>query len=147
MLTYNQVDLKNFRNAIQNEKKRLKTFRRNYIYGIIDFIIAKSPVDTGAFMESWGLGNTGSPREGESSRGRPRNRSKTPYVNKARTRMRSDYFRLADKSRVRFENNAPHSGRVEYMGWNGVPPYRIFSKLNRARAGIVARARKQTYGT
>jgi hypothetical protein len=86
------------------------------LYPIVDYLVSRTPVDTGAYAESWSVvpASTGGGRS-KSSKGRPRNQDIGSYRKLAESNMSNDIaaIELEDNKSVSFSNRAPHRGDVE----------------------------------
>ena len=80
-----------------------------------------APVDTGAYAESFAVGNRTRSR---TSRGRPRNQDVGSYQGVAYSNMASDIdaLDLSENLRIPFTNKAPHAKEIEGA-------YQVFGKV------------------
>lgn len=96
----------------------------------IQSLVAESPVDTGAFMDSYNASDGRSRGGGVSSDGKPRRQSWETHAAAAISRV---YSQLTGSSTMIISNNAPHAGIVEKK-------YMPFAKTRARRKVIVDRA-------
>jgi len=104
------------------------------IYGqkMAEQLVLYSPVDTGAFMESF---NVGPSAFGSSSAGRPRQQPWEPYASEAMAKLSQGVSALKGSTNLTFTNGAPHAYYVEYK--HGYAP---FAKTTREHSRIAAEA-------
>jgi hypothetical protein len=102
------------------------------IYGrmMAEDLVQFSPVDTGAYMDSFYAGSSYG-GGGESSRGRPRQQPWAPYAEGAIQRMSSAVAALRGSTTIVFGNGAPHATDVEYK--HGYAPFGNAASLHRQR--------------
>jgi len=103
------------------------------IYGrmMAEDLVSFSPVDTGAYMESFYAGSSyggGS----VSSRGRPRNQPYSPYAEAAVQSMVTGVSALRGSTSMIFGNGAPHATEVEYK--HGYAPFGNAASLHGPRS-------------
>lgn len=97
-------------------------FQEEYLRGMSDQIVLRSPVDTGTYMDGHNLG-TSAVAPSESSRDKPRKQPYEPHANEALANLYRQAAALPHNSqRVVFSNNAYHADVVEYE--LGYAPYR-----------------------
>jgi hypothetical protein len=86
------------------------------LYPISEYLANRTPVDTGAFAESWSVvpASSGGGRS-KTAKGRPRNQDMGSYRALAESNMSNDItaLELEDNKRVSFRNRAPHRDDVE----------------------------------
>ena len=109
-------------------KERADALKKRVAEKMADAIIERSPVDTGTYV----LAHTARPEateyETRSSHGRPRGRNPNQFKALARGNlMRSVAAWPATSNELFFRNVSAHAGRVEHLGWNGVPAYRVYA--------------------
>jgi hypothetical protein len=121
-------------------KDRMTEFRARVAAHMVNVIIDESPVDTGTYI----MAHVAGPKESSeapsrSSHGKRRGRNKKQFQGLARGNlMRSVSAKAIQASNeVWFRNRALHAGRVEYLGWNGRLPYRVYAKTRAAYPRIV----------
>lgn len=104
------------------------------IYGqkVAEQLVLYSPVDTGAYMESF---NVGPSAFGSSSTGRPRRRHWQTYANQAIAKLSQGVSALKGSTTITFTNGAPHAWEVEYE--HGYAP---FSSTAREHSRLAAEA-------
>lgn len=88
------------------------------LVGIAEDLVTRTPVDTGAYAESFSVvpAGSGSGRM-KTSRGRPRNQDLGTYRGIALQNMTADIegLQLQANRSVSFKNRAPHAGKVESL--------------------------------
>jgi hypothetical protein len=86
------------------------------LYPIVDYLVSRTPVDTGAYAESWSVvpASSGGGRS-KTAKGRPRNQDMGSYRALAESNMSNDIaaIELEDNKSVSFRNRAPHRDDVE----------------------------------
>jgi hypothetical protein len=110
------------------------------IYGrmMAEDLVRFSPLDTGAYMESFYAGSEYS-GFGSDSHGRPRRQPRGPYELIAMQRMLSGVSALRGSTRMVFGNGAPHSAKVEGL----YAPFGNATSLHRQRVSAAwAEAKK-----
>jgi len=137
----------NIESLFRKVNKDLEDVRTEFYKGLVDTLVAASPVDTGAYMDSHGVGtNTKSvgyvSKEGDHT---ARNVAYGPVADRARAKMYAEIDALPpDADKVYIANRSPHSGAVENGGhrWQrgGYYPFRIM----RREAGRIFEAAKAT---
>lgn len=110
-----------------------------------------SPVDTGAYMDSFNVTEGRSRAGGVSSKGKPRNQAKDAYMTKAISRM-SAQARTTKAGLAVISNNAPHAGKrvadgdSEGNSFGGVEgKYHPFAITRARRATIIADAKAAAF--
>ena len=95
-------------------RQQLKEARNDLVLEFASGVVNFSPVDTGAFVNSWSISTTSNGGRSISSRGKPR--KQPPEVKKAEaiSRIQSDLDSFpADLDVMYFNNRAPHANFVE----------------------------------
>jgi hypothetical protein len=89
---------------------------KSRLVDIAEDLTKRTPVDTGAYAESFSVvpASSGAGRR-RSSKGRPKNQSLEQYRSIALGNMTADInsLQLLENRSVSFRNRAPHAGRVE----------------------------------
>jgi hypothetical protein len=91
----------------------LEEYGQIYARMMAQDLIEASPVDTGAFMESFYVGSSYG-GFGSDSHGRPRKQPRGPYESTAFSRMDSGISALKGSTTMIFGNGAPHATQVEF---------------------------------
>lgn len=111
-----RVNEKSISTKIENLKEQTEQEIKTILKGIAEDLTTRTPVDTGAFAESFSVlpASSGGGRS-KSSRGRPRNQDLGTYRAIAQSNMNSDIDRLEllENKSVSFRNRAPHASKVE----------------------------------
>jgi hypothetical protein len=90
----------------------LEEFGQVYGNMMAEDLVKLSPVDTGAYMESFYVGSSYG-GYGSDSHGRPRRQPRGPYEAIALQRMQSGVAGLRGSTTMIFGNGAPHAAKVE----------------------------------
>jgi hypothetical protein len=114
----------------QKITESLEEFGQVYGRMMAEDLVQFSPVDTGAYMESFYAGASYG-GYGSSSRGRPRNQPYSPYAQAAIQRMTSGVSGLRGSTTMVFGNGAPHATDVEYK--HGYAPFGNAASLHSVR--------------
>lgn len=111
-----RVNEKSISAKIEKLKEQTEQEIKTLLKGIAADLTTRTPVDTGAFAESFSVvpASSGGGRS-KSSHGRHRNQDLGTYRSIAQSNMNSDIDRLEllENKSVSFRNRAPHAGRVE----------------------------------
>ena len=111
-----RVNMKSVSAKIENLKDRVESEVKDDLKKIATDLTTRTPVDTGAFAESFSVvpASSGAGRR-KSSKGRPRNQDVGTYRGIAQANMNSDIdgLQLFENKSVSFRNRAPHAGKVE----------------------------------
>lgn len=104
-----------FKQKLQNLTDEIEEELREDITTRINAAVRWSPVDTGAFAESWSLKNNYSSGRGVSSRGKPRNQPAKFHREVGRANMLNDLaaIDLKNSTAIVISNGAPHAPYVE----------------------------------
>ena len=129
--------------ALDAKLKRLRTvvsdFRDEFLQESVQYVVLRSPVDTGTYMESH---NIAIGRQGggyNSSARKPRKQPWQPEADAAVTRMFKQIEGLPkDASNISIYNNALHAPEVEYDHGYGV-----YTALRSAASTIAANAARR----
>ena len=116
----------------------LEGYAEIYTQKMATELVLNSPVDTGAYMESF---NVGPSAFGSSSRGRQRNQPWQPYADEAIARLTSQASSLKGSTSIQFTNGSPHAYEVEYD--HGYAP---FGKTAREHGRIAREAAQMAQG-
>lgn len=90
----------------------LEEFGQVYGNMMAEDLVQASPVDTGAYMESFYVSSSYD-GYGSDSHGRPRRQPRGPYESIALQRMQSGIAGLRGSTVMVFGNGAPHAAKVE----------------------------------
>lgn len=111
-----RVNMKSVSAKIENLKERVEEEVKDDLKKIATDLTTRTPVDTGAFAESFSVvpASSGAGRR-KSSKGRPRNQDLRTYRDIAQANMNSDIdgLQLFENKSVSFRNRAPHAKAVE----------------------------------
>jgi len=114
------IKLRVNQNSLSKKLQQLETHGEEFIKGALEeisgFMVVRTPVDTGAFAESYSVRlPTDSSGRRVSSANRPRKQNPETFQNVARQNMFSDIevLDLENHSSVLISNRAPHAGEVE----------------------------------
>lgn len=128
-----QVTVNNsFFNKIKQTEELLEEEAKELAYKIIDTTVNSSPVDTGAYMDSFSIVPRGSSGgRSRTSRGKPRNQPWEPYASAAKSRLRASVaaMTLSENGGFTLVNRAPHARFVEFGNGRGGKAYMVFSKI------------------
>ena len=121
----------------------IENFQEEYIRGMSDQIVLRSPVDTGTYMDGHHVGTTAVAAT-DTSRDKPRKQPYGPYANAALARLYSEAATIPQNThQVIFSNSAFHADVVEYE--LGYAPMRSAAREhNRVASEAEARARART---
>ena len=101
-------------------------FQEEYLRGMSDQIVLRSPVDTGTYMDGHNLKTSAVPQT-ESSSKKPRNQPYGPHADDALLRLYMQASALPrDANKVVFSNDAFHADAVEYNPEHS--PYRTAAR-------------------
>ena len=110
-----RVNMKSVSAKIENLKDRVESEVKDDLKKIATDLTTRTPVDTGAFAESFSVvpASSGGGRS-KSSKGRPRNQDKGTYRAIAEANMHSDIngLQLFENKSVSFRNRAPHASEA-----------------------------------
>lgn len=125
------VEIKVFVKRSGNFRKLVEDFQREVIAGMVDKALDASPVDTSAYVDSFGFNDP----QGFSSRGRPRGQESGAAKERNKQRLSQEISSLDLSARVVFGNSAPHAGAVENGGhnWSGanLDGHKVFAQTRR----------------
>lgn len=116
-------------------RQRAAQLRERVLLRMADAIVDNSPVDTGTYVLAHRAGAGPDSSEAErSSHGKPRPVSESQFKNLARGNLHRSVSSaaVAAATEVFFRNSAVHAPRVEYVGWNGRPPYAVYARVRNA---------------
>lgn len=121
----------------------VENFQEEYLRGMSDQIVLRSPVDTGTYMDGHHVGTTAVAAT-DSSRNSDRQQPYGPHANDALYRLYMMASRIPQNtSQVIFSNSAFHADVVEYE--LGYAPMRSAAREhNRIASEAEARARART---
>lgn len=113
-----------FKKKLQNLTDEIEEDLREDIANTVNAAANWSPVDTGAYAESWSLKNNYSSGRSVSSRGKPRKQPVRFHREVARANMLNDLaaIDLKNSTAIVISNGAPHSPYVEKV-------HKIFARL------------------
>lgn len=96
--------------------EQLEELPKEFLRLTADEIVARSPVDTGTYMEAHNIGATTAPT---TSTGKPRHQEYGTYADAALGRLYAQIEALpTDTTRHYISNNSQHAWKVEYEhGW------------------------------
>jgi len=95
-------------------RQQLKEARDDLVFEFASGVIGFSPVDTGAFVNSWSIATSSNTGRSISSRGKPRKQPPEAKRAEARARIREDLASFPVETDVMYFNNrAPHANFVE----------------------------------
>lgn len=110
-----RVNMKSVSAKIENLKERVEEEVKDDLKKIATDLTTRTPVDTGAFAESFSVvpASSGGGRR-KSSKGRPRNQDVGTYRGIAKANMHSDIdgLQLFENKSVSFRNRAPHASET-----------------------------------
>lgn len=101
--------LKTFSKRSGNFRQINEKFQREVLTGMVNKAVEVSPVDTAAYVDSFGFNNA----PGFSSRGRPRFQDGEVARQRNSSRLNAEIQSLDLSNAVVFGNKAPHAGEVE----------------------------------
>lgn len=95
-------------------EEMVEHFQEEYLRGMSEQIVLRSPVDTGTYMDGHNLG-VAQAAGGDSSRGKPRKQPWQPYADSALSRLFQQASTIPQNTaQVIFSNTAFHADVVEY---------------------------------
>ena len=110
-----RVNMKSVSAKIENLKERVEEEVKDDLKKIATDLTTRTPVDTGAFAESFSVvpASSGAGRR-KSSKGRPKGQDLKTYRDVAKANMHSDIdgLQLFENKSVSFRNRAPHARKV-----------------------------------
>ena len=125
-----RINIKSVSVKIENLRERMITEVKSDLKGIATDLSTRSPVDTGAYAESFSVlpSSSGGGRR-KSSKGRPKGQDKGTYRGIAEANMHSDIdkINLVDNQSLSFRNRAPHASEVIEE------KYQVFSQVKDIR--------------
>lgn len=111
---------RDLKGKFQKVTEDLQEYGQFYGQLMAEDLVYASPVDTGAFMESYYV-STAYDGAGVSSRNRPRQQPWSAFGPEAIARMNSQVAALRGTTRMVFGNASPHAFQVEYK--HGYAPF------------------------
>lgn len=134
------VQIKTFSKRSSNFRQLADSMRKTVLSKMVEKAVLVSPVDTAAYVDSFGFNNP----EGFSSKDRPRQRpgpSTDVASAKARNiaRLQAEVESLSMTGPVVFGNGAPHANIVE-NGTSRQSGYQVFAQVRREFSTIARQA-------
>lgn len=123
---------KSFENKIKLLEQKVEDEVKDELFSIADYAIAISPVDTGAYVESFSMvpagqgGGRSKMSEARTASVKKGTASRQQFTDIARTNLYSDItkFSLETSDKITLRNRAPHAREVEDKhGWS------VFTKV------------------
>lgn len=125
-------------NKFKKPKALVDEAKALIMYEAAAYVVLRSPVDTGTYMDNWniGAGNDVPLSKSQSSDRKPRNQPWQPYSDKAINRMDAQISNLPEGwKRASIGNTAYHADEVEYT--HG---YAVFTALRAAWPALKQKA-------
>lgn len=119
--------MKAFLGQLKELEDKLDQLQPIILEEVADFLVTSSPDDTGAYILSHSIGQSGNVGRRVSSRGR----SSAPDLHREFALaglMRQAQSIPPETTRVFVGNNAPHASQVEY-GWPSKDGYHVYERL------------------
>jgi hypothetical protein len=127
-------------------EERARQMRARVGEKIAEAIVQQSPVDTGTYImaHAAGAGESGE-SESRSSHGKIRGRNPAQFKGLALGNLRRSVSAAAigTSDEIWFRNRAIHAARVEYLGWGGTGPYRVYAMAAARFPAFVADAARE----
>jgi hypothetical protein len=133
MAKYSNMEL-----LLKKVNKDLEDVRTEFYKGLVEVLVANSPVDTGAYMNSHSVSTDTTSGAAQKSDGLPRKQPEQEVKGRNLTRLFGEIDSLPpDATKVYIANRSPHSKTVEDGSWwpgkDGYYPFKIM----RSRAKVV----------
>lgn len=139
----------NIEQLFQKVNKDLEEVRTEFYKGLVEVLVEKSPVDTGAYMDSHSVGTDTKSIGYKSKEGehKAQNVPRGPVVERALERLNGQIESLPkDAEKVYISNRSPHANVVEEGGhrWNrgGYYPFKIMRReAKRVLASVISKVK------
>lgn len=130
---------------IADMSKKLDAFSNIFLKKLADEIVARSPVDTGTYMEGHQItSGRKQPAATDSSHGKPRNQSYGTFASAATQKLHAEIDSLPPGSEAFVSNTAVHAKIVEYGGSNWRRgPYAVYRGARSKSASFAAEAARK----
>lgn len=131
------VQIKVFAKRSSNFRQLAEGLQRSVIEGVAHKAVDVSPVDTSAYVDSFGFNNP----QGFSSRNRPTGQDEGAAKSRNKQRISQEVSSLNLEGPVVFGNGAPHAGAVENRSIRKAPNgYKVFAQARREFTRIAREA-------
>jgi hypothetical protein len=124
-----------------NFRQLAESLRKATLKNMAHFAVEASPVDTSAYVDSFGFNEP----QGYTSRGRPRKQDVAGSKARNKSRLSSDIGELDLEGPVVFSNNAPHANIVE-TGTSKQPGTHVFAQTRREFTNLARQALQEVKG-
>lgn len=107
----------------------LELVRTEFLKGMAEELVSRSPVDTGAYITSHSITTTSGAGRMRSSEGKPRQQSGPAKREEALGQLLGDIAALPpEATKVYLNNRSPHNKSVEFGGYNWkTTPYLVYT--------------------
>ena len=132
-----QATIKFDKSSLTKKMDRLKKTAekkvRNQLEDMAEFIVARSPVDTGAYVTSHSIKTNRSRGRGKTSHGKPTASNSQEKRQEGLQNMMDDLAKIdiLNTTKIIFRNDSPHAQAVEHGGnnWKVKKGYKVYTKL------------------